>query len=208
MLKLTGNHFYYAYSDKNHSLLEFDKTLPFYVNIDFNVGNMHATVCQQYENEKYEKVSVFVEEIILKHSGADTYAMIDAIKSRFFGIIDNMLITCDASGRNRKTTGTSDVNALREAFGKDAVRYKASGNPRMRKKQLLINGILSNGLILVNKKKCPTLNKDLSKVMQKDDFTKDGKNADLTHASDGFDYYCDFEYTIHERDRFNSSKAR
>jgi len=208
MLKLTGNHFYYSYSTKNHSNQEFDKRYPFYVNIDFNVGNMHASICQQYYNEQNEKVSIFVDEIVLKHSGADTYAMIDAIKGRFFGLTQNMLITCDASGRNRKTTGVSDIVALKDAFGDDAVRYRSAGNPRMRKKQLLINGLLSNGLVLVNPKKCPTLNKDLNKVLQKEDFTKDDKNKDLTHSSDGFDYYCDFEYKINDRETFNASKAR
>lgn len=208
MLKLTGNHFYYSYSKKNHSEVVFNREYPFYVNIDFNVGNMHASICQQYNNNKGDKLSIFVDEIVLKHSGADTYAMIDAIKARFYGILDNMLITCDASGRNRKTTGVSDIVALRNAFGDDAVRYRSSGNPRMRKKQLLINGILANGLVLVNPKKCPTLNKDLNKVLQKEDFTKDDKNKDLTHSSDGFDYYCDFEYKINDRQTFHSSKAR
>ena len=100
------------------------------------------------------------------------------------------------------------MNALKEAFGDDAVRYRSKGNPRLRKRQLLVNGIISNGLALVNKKKCPILNKDLAKVMQKEDFTKDDKNKDLTHSCDTFDYYIDFEYTLHERTRFNKSKAR
>jgi hypothetical protein len=208
MLKLSGNHFYYAFSKDNYSDREFNRDMPFYVNIDFNVGNMHATVAQKYTNDKGQKVSIFVDEIILKHNGADTYALIDTIRSRYLGITRNMVITCDASGRNRKTTGKSDVVALREAFGHDAVRFRASGNPRLRKRQLLVNGVLANGSVLINPKKCPTLLKDLNKVMQKEDFTKDDKNKDLTHASDTLDYYCDFEYSIHERKYFNKSKVR
>lgn len=208
MIKLTGNHFYYAFSQKNHTDIEFDRNYPFYVNLDFNVSNMHATVTQKFENAHKEKISVFVDEIVLKHNGADTFAMIDAIKSRFHGCLDRMTITCDASGRNRKTTGVSDVNALRDAFGYEAVRYKASGNPRLRKRQLLVNGLLANGLILINPEKCPTLLKDLNKVLQKEDFTKDDKNKDLTHASDTLDYYCDFEYALHDKEAFSSSKAR
>lgn len=208
MIQLAGNYFYYSYSKDNHTKLEFDKDFAFYVNIDFNVGNMHATVCQQYTDELGRKVSAFIDEIVLQHSGADTYAMIDAIKARFFGLTDNMLITCDASGRNKKTTGVSDVNALKLAFGEDSVRYRSAGNPRLRKRQLLVNGILANGLILVNPKKCPKLNKDLKNVRQKEDFTKDDKNKDLTHASDTLDYYTDFEYEIKERTSFTTSKAR
>lgn len=200
--------FYYAFdSHKNRTEIEFRKDLPFFVNIDFNVGNMTATVCQQYYDRGL-KISVFVDEIVIKHEAADTYAMAEAIKARYSDHLHMMTITCDASGKARKTTGPTDVNVLRSYFGHETVRYKSTGNVRLKKRQILVNGLLSKQQILINYEKCPTLKKDMMRVTQKEDYTKDKKNADLTHASDGLDYYCDFEYEIMNKQRFSEYRAR
>jgi hypothetical protein len=119
-----------------------------------------------------------------------------------------MVITCDFSGKARKTTGPADVIVLRESFGHDAVRYAAKGNIRMRQRQILLNGLFAHRNILINSKKCPKLTRDVKKVTQKEDFTKDKSNPKLTHTSDTMDYYADQEYESGTSERFKDYKAR
>lgn len=206
MIKLGANLFYYAFSrEKNITDKILDPLYPIYINLDFNVGNMNANVSQIYKQDG-KKISHFVDEIVLKDFSSDTHEMVRAIKNRYPDMEDQILITCDFSGGARKTTGPSDVSLLRQAGYE--VRYRAKGNMRLRKRQILVNGLLHNRLLLINRAKCPTLFKDLLKVMQKEDFTKDKTNPDLTHASDSLDYFVDFEYEITPRQRFNIGKAR
>lgn len=203
------NKFYYAFDlNKNRSDYEIDPEKDLYVNVDFNVGNMHATVAQMdIDYKERKKYTHFVDEIVLKHNGADTYAMRDAILERYGDAFDveNIIITVDASGRNRKTTGQSDVIVLREYFPE--VRYRSSGNDRLKKRQIVVNGLLSHGYIKINKEKCPILWRDLKKVKQNEDFTKDDTNKDLTHASDTLDYLIMREYNLKDRKSFNSYRA-
>ena len=205
---LGSNLFYYSFTrEKNLTDIVLNKNAPLFVNVDFNVGMMVSTASQLYENADGKKVSVFCDEIKLTDKAADTYAMVNAIKEKYDDWQGRIMITCDFSGKARKTTGPSDVNVLRQAFGDDCVRYRASGNIRMRKRQLLINGLLHHAQILINKEKCPTLYKDIMKVQQKEDFSKDKKNADLTHASDTLDYFIDQEYEFQDRQRFTNYRA-
>ena len=210
MIRLGSNVFYYSFSqDNNLCKTEYDPNLQLFVNVDFNVGNMTAVCCQQYWDNKGNKITHFVDEICLKSDSADTFAMAEAIKARYPKSLDWLMITCDASGKARKTTGPSDAQVLKQIFGEDAVRYKSAGNMRLRKRQILINGLFSHNRILINKEKCPTLVRDVSKVQQRiDDFTKDKKNPELTHASDAMDYYCTFEYELLNRNNFSTGTFR
>jgi len=94
---------------------------------------------------------------------------------------------------------------LREYF--DNVRYKSSGNDRLKHRQVLVNGLFNHGYLFINKDNCPILWKDMRKVRQKDDFTKDGTAKDLTHASDTLDYFVMQEYNLKDRKQFNSYRA-
>lgn len=206
LIQLSTNRFYYAFSaDRNNTDIDLDPMRTIHIGLDFNVGNMHAVIGQVHEIRR-KKVMVLFDQIVLKDFGSDTRQMASAIKKRHGDYLDQILITCDFSGAARKTTGPSDVLLLRDAGFE--VRYRAKGNVRLKKRQLLVNGLLSHGQILVNKERCPVLWKDMNKVLQKEDFTKDKTNPDLTHASDGLDYLIDFEFEIKERQRFNIGKSR
>lgn len=204
LVNMNSQAFYYAYDPKkNHHPCEFIEGETIYINIDFNVGNMNASVCH-----KIDDVSYFFDEIVLKEYSSDTYAMINEILKRYSKWKRYLVITCDFSGSARKTTGAPDVVVLRQAFGTELVRYRKRGNVPLRKRQVLVNGLLANEKILINPKKCPTLIKDLRKVRQKnDDFIKEKTNPDLTHQSDTLDYYCDFEYELQTRQKFHSGRA-
>lgn len=196
MIKLGGNQFYYAFSQKNVTEIDRLDGKTVYANVDFNVGRMTATFANIYHEHGRKKVLIFDEVVLTEHS-SDTYAIAEAIKTRFG--TDNVLITCDASGRYRQSGGSSDVKIL-EAFGFD-VRYKSS-NPRLRKRQLLVNGLLSHEDILINKR-CKETILDFKKVLQDPkDFTKVKADEKRTHASDTIDYLVSFEFKIDEKDQF------
>lgn len=202
---LGTNLFYYSFdSNKNKTNETLNKKDTVYINIDFNVGNMHATIAQQewIDNQKH---SYFVDEVVLKDNSSDTYAMRDKLYQKFHDCIDRCVVTIDFSGKNRKTTGPSDLKVIKSVFKN--TRYRSGGNPRLKQRQILVNGCLAHGYVKINKEKCPVLWRDMMKVRQKDDFTKDGTNKDLTHASDTLDYYIDQEYNLKSRQSFNSYKA-
>ena len=199
------NLFYYSFDinkNKTNRELDLDKTI--YANIDFNVDNMHCTIAQ-IDYRGSDKFSYFVDEIVLKYNGSDTYAMRDELLKRFGEYRQDVIITIDSSGRNRKTTGLPDAQVLQQYFPN--VRYKKSGNDRLKKRQVLVNGLCSHGYLFINKDKCPVLWRDMKKVRQKKDFTKDGTNADLTHASDTLDYFVMQEYNLKSKESFNSYRA-
>lgn len=192
IIKLSGDLFYYSFErDKNitHNAVHMPGSTV-YANMDFNVGRMTTTFA--HRNGLYDD---FFDEVELR-GNSDTHQMAMYIKQKYG--IQNVVLTIDASGKNRRTSGASDYQILLDhGFSRQNVRFK-SQNPRFRERQLLVNGRLDKGLIRINPK-CKTLIKDLEQVEQnrltfekvKD---KDGK---LTHASDTLDYYCDYEYTLY-----------
>lgn len=195
MVRLGGTYFYYAFlREKNLGNVKYNKNDLVYVGLDFNVGKMAASFSHKVFNEKTSRNEQhFFDELLLESAGndyADTKKMAIAIKSRYG--VDNVIITCDASGNSRKTSGVSDVQML-ESFG-FKVRFSRS-NPRLRDRQLLVNGLLDHGSIIINPE-CKILIRDLEKVQQnKSDFTKVKDSDDrLTHMSDGMDYLLDWEY--------------
>lgn len=207
LIRIGSNLFYYSWTKENETDIELDPDMPLLINVDFNVGRMTATVAQKYM-DGHKKIIVFCDELVLTDYNSDTYALVNAIKQKYDYLWKNRyLITCDFAGKARKTTGPSDVEVLKKAFGDDSVRYNITGNIRLRQRQILMNGLLHHHQILVNPKKCPTLRKDFLRVQQELDYTKKKVNEQLTHASDTADYLCDFEFDFNDRKRFNNYKA-
>ena len=189
-LRLGGKYFYYSYDPKiNDFEINYDPELVVYANLDFNVGNMSATFAHVI-GSGMSKQLLFFDELVLTDYGSDTASMGRAILERF--PVEKVLITCDASGAARKTSGQSDKKIL-ESLG-FTVRCK-SANPRLRKRQIMVNGLLAKGNILLNPKTCVRFKRDLQRVEQDErTFEKVKKNPELTHTSDGADYLADFEY--------------
>jgi hypothetical protein len=197
IVKIGSDYFYYSYSDTdNVEDIQEDPTLPVYVGLDFNVGKMCASFNQIKYINGVKKLFCFDE---LKLTGdSNTYTMRDALLARYPK--ERMIITCDASGKNRSTTGIqnllSDVAILRDK-GLN-VRYKTV-NLGMRTRQLLMNGLFYNKHVIISPK-CKQVRRDFKTVKQdKATFEKDKKNDDLTHFSDGLDYLCDYEFKLPER---------
>lgn len=195
IIKLGGKYFYYSF-DRNVNIRPC-KYLPgqtIHVGMDFNVAFMACTLSHKIWNEdmKYFEQHFF-DEIILKDS--DTEKLGKAILNRY--PVEDCVITCDASGKARKTSGTTDVKIL-EKLG-FTVRFSKS-NPRIRERQVLVNGLLYHGRMLFDPKMKKTI-KDMEKVQQEpSDFSKNKKiDPQLTHLSDGVDYLMNWEYQIKDR---------
>ena len=182
IVQIGSDYFYYAFDMANNVSTEIkeDPDLPVYVAMDFNVGYMCASFSHKYGQEQH-----YFDELLLT-GDSDTYKMADAVLERFGA--ERVMIRCDASGKNRKTTGKPDVKVLQEKFGKERVRHTVS-NPRLRDRQLFINGRLHKGLMKFNPR-CKKSILDLRKVKQnKVDFSKvKDKEGKFTHFSDGIDY--------------------
>lgn len=193
IVRLGGDYYYYSFTRaKNVRPVSYNPEELIHCGLDFNVGKMACSFSHKrwcLENNRYEQH--FFDELILK-GDSNTPRMAEAIANRYPK--DNMLITCDAAGKNRSSVGGSDVQVLKQ-HGYD-VRYKPA-NPRHRKRQLLINGLMHHGRVIVDPS-CKLLIKDFEKVQQnKVDFAKaKDKDDNLTHFSDGADYVLDWEFQL------------
>lgn len=189
MVRLDRDYFYYAYKPTvNDYPVERDENLIIHCCVDFNVGRMSASFAHIFGDGPTKQVGWF-DELVDTAATSDTESLGRAIKARYG--TQGLLITCDASGKARKTSGLSDVKVLQK-LGFE-IRYRAS-NPKIRRSQLLVNGLLSKRRILINPVACKKLKRDLLKVEQKADFEQDKSKPELTHLGDGLRYLCDFEF--------------
>jgi len=187
IVKIGSDYFYYSFDrSRNIKPVSYDKDALIYVGIDFNVGKMTASF--SHKNGDKQR---FFDEILLE-GNSDTPQLCKAILNRYPK--DKIKVRCDAAGNARKTSGSSDVDTLREYFGRENVLF-STVNPRLRDRQLLINGMMAHSRIEVDPK-CKLLIRDFEKVKQnKIDFTKlKDKDAKLTHFSDGADYVLWIEH--------------
>jgi hypothetical protein len=187
-----GSDYYYYSFDRSKNVTEraeYDPSLIIHVGLDFNVGNMCATFSHKVGNRQM----VFNELHLTGDS--NTYTMADRLKEMYPK--DMMLITCDASGKNRSTSAKidalSDVKILELPEYGYNVRWKRQ-NPRHKKRILHMNGLLYHSQLLINPR-CKKTIRDLKGTKAKPDYTKDeGKDKSFSHFSDGLDYVCDFEH--------------
>lgn len=205
-VKIGSNYFYYAFNKQKNisdqAVYRPDSTI--HCGLDFNVSFMAAHFGHKLDNKMYH---VFDELVLKNKEGSSTGDLGRAIQAKFPSRWKEIIITCDASGKNRTTktieTITSDVKVLR-AMG-FTVRYK-NVNPRLRKRQILVNGKFDHKEILINPK-CKEMIRDIDKCKQKEDYTKDeGHDHTFSHCSDGLDYVIDYEFNIDiDKNNFKSS---
>jgi hypothetical protein len=199
IMRLHGDYFYYAFStERNVSTdAEYFPGEQIYANMDFNVGRMSTTLCHMRNNG-----GDFFDEIVLL-GNSDTPQMARALIEKYSGtcpirglpIYTTLKIIIDASARSRSSKGLSDYEALiKEGFRPDQILFKAA-NPLMRNRQLLVNGRLGKGMTRFHPR-CKETIKDMKRVKQLIDFTKDKKDPTQTHLSDTVDYFHDYHYTL------------
>lgn len=184
-VNLAGNRFYYSYDTKNNEHKdEPDLDLPYLVGMDFNVDPLTCSIWQQWGNK-----FIGIDEIVLEGGeGFKTENMVKALMARGY-TKRNTIICPDPAGKNRNTSGRSDVEIL-QGFGYQ-VHAKATA-PRFRERQINMNKLFEQKRILVHSTKMPRTKKDFMAV-ECDPITleKVKKNPKLTHLSDGVDYMID-----------------
>lgn len=191
IIKISGDLFYYSF-DRNkhvHEIIEIPKSQQVYANLDFNVGRMSCTFAYRLGARTY-----FFDEFELLGNSDTAQAAQEIIRRYGNGVI----LTIDASGKNRRTSGASDYQILiQSGFRKEQIRFK-SVNPRFRERQLLVNGKFDKSEIIISPK-CKVLIKDLEQVEQsKLTFEKiKDKEGKLTHTSDTLDYFIDYEFSLY-----------
>lgn len=199
-----------------------------HVGVDFNVGRMTASFSHKvWENQRWEQH--FFDCILLQYESSNTYDLAEKIIKKYCSnelllnkalkgtkpyfrdnwldipletrqqSLQHMLVTCDASGKNRSTSSPKDIMtdvAILRSYGLN-VRFKRA-NTRLRKRQTLVNGLLFHGRIKANPTTCKGLLNDWKNVKQKAENYEKVKDKDnkLTHFSDGADYVIDFEYKL------------
>ncbi len=189
IIRLGGNYFYYSFSVTKNVTEEAKRIdgATVCVALDFNIGRMTAS----FWNIVGKECICFDELLLLGNS--DTREMCKAIKARFK--VEEVELYIDASAKNRRTNGISDLKILEDEGFKGRIFFKAV-NPTFRDRQLAVNNKFDRGEIKIHPK-CKTVIKDCKSVKQmKSDFSKDKSNPELTHASDGMDYLIDYKFTV------------
>ena len=158
--------------------------------MDFNVGNMTATVNVLRNNEPHA-----VDEI----TGAmDTPSIIAIIKARYEG--HAVMIYPDASGNSRKSNNASesDISLLRAARFQVLVN---SANPAVKDRVLSMNQMIhaeGQRRMHINADKCPML----VEALEKQAYDKNGepdKSSGLDHATDAQGYFISYRYPVASR---------
>jgi len=190
-LELTAGRVYFGFSrDGNVAEMEIAQRRPLLWALDFNVDPMSSIVAQVDGDE----VRV-LDEIVLDR--ASTYDACTEFENRFAEHRAGLIIYADASGARRQTSGTTDVDILKE-FVKDRdygdVRFRIpKANPAVRDRVTLMNSKLESAAgerTLVIHPRCKELIKDFEQVTYKQNSQVIDKDRDpkRTHLSDALGY--------------------
>ena len=167
---------YYAFN-RDINVNEFDTRLAvgqIRIGMDFNVQPMTAVVAY-YVNKTF----YIIDEVFLENS--DTFKMCDyLIRKKYVGTIYP-----DSTGANRKTSGKSDHQILKD----NGFIINFTRNPFVTDRVNNLNRLLRDGRIVIHPR-CKKLINDLEKVVWKNDDLDQKSDKMLTHISDALGYLC------------------
>ena len=143
-----------------------------FIGMDFNVNPMTAVIVQYFGGKFYVHDERYLEN-------SDTFKMCDSlIKGKYFGTV-----IPDSTGKNRKTSGKSDHNILKD----NGFTIPHVFNPFVTDRVNNVNRLLTENRIIINPK-CKKLIGDLEKVSWKDNKLDQKTDTSLTHISDALGY--------------------
>lgn len=167
---------YYAFKRDVHVKNLERKPGTVWIGMDFNVNPMSAVIGQLIDNKFH-----ILDEVYL--TNADTYKMCDELKRRGYG---GLKIIPDSTGANRKTSGKSDFDILKDS----GFTIESTYNPFVTDRVNNINRLFTADDIVLDHK-CKKLINDLERVVWKDSkLDQSGANKMLTHVSDCLGYLC------------------
>lgn len=147
-----------------------------FIGMDFNVDPMTALLFQIADNRLRA-----IDEIYLNNS--DTPMMCSELKKRGYS---GLKVIPDSTGKNRKTSGTTDFQILKD----HGFEVMSTYNPLQSDRVNNVNRLFNKNEIIIDKK-CKKLIGDLEKVTWKNNkLDQKGANSHLTHISDCLGYGC------------------
>jgi PBSX family phage terminase large subunit len=166
---------YYSFRRDDH--VKDVKRIPgtIFIGLDFNVDPLCGVVLQMIDG----KIQVF-DELYLNNS--DTYKACDELIRRGY---KGARVIPDSTGRNRKTSGMSDFDILKQA----GFQIESTHNPFVTDRINNVNRLFTNNQIIIDSK-CKKLINDLEKVVWKDNKLDQKTDKYLTHISDALGYAC------------------
>lgn len=177
--------------ERNVHQAEFNPRMPLYWSLDFNV----TPLCSVLAQVDGDKIRVF-DEISLEN--ATVGDAVEALRNKLPKMPPGVIVTGDASGRQRSVTALGDTytelqkHLTRAGFQNTTFRVPAS-NPAVLKRIKLVNAYLWNALgearIEVSPR-CHELIKDLEQVVFKpnEGVIDKAKDPSRTHISDALGY--------------------
>lgn len=171
---------YYAFDREIHVNDEARRFGPIYIGMDFNVHPMTAVVASVVNN-----TIVVHDEVFLENS--DTFKMVKHLKDKKY----HGMVIPDSTGKNRKTSGKSDHQILKESgFQIPPVR-----NPFVTDRVNNVNRLFTNNQIIINPR-CKKLIGDLERVSWKNNKLDQKTDPMLTHISDSLGYLANHLFPI------------
>lgn len=143
------------------------------IGMDFNVNPMTAVVSQVWNNTLYVQDEVFLEN-------SDTFKMAHTLSK--MGYSGNTIYP-DSTGANRKTSGKSDHQILKD----EGFKIQSTRNPLVFDRVNNINTLLKHGRLIIHPR-CKKLINDLEKVSWKGQDLDQKSDPSLTHISDALGY--------------------
>lgn len=173
-VNITAGKAYYSF-DRSINVMEFEKPIhgSAFVFNDWNVDPMSGVIAYNIGGAIY-----VWDEIFQRNS--DTYRFIAEIKSKGY---TGATIIPDSTGKNRKTSGKSDFDIMKEA----GFNIMWIQNPYVVDRVNNINRLLRDKKIIIHPR-CRKLINDLEKVSWKDNKLDQKTNPMLTHISDSLGY--------------------
>lgn len=174
-VNLTSGTVYYEYEREKHDTIR--QLMPgdiLHVGCDFNVTNMHAVI---FVND--HGINHAIDEVV---GLFDTFSLREHLKYHYSGHKIN--VYADASGGNRKTSGKSDHDLLRE-YGFNVITRRK--NPFVKDRVNEVNKSLRDMKTFVNKTRCTKLAEALERQPYKNG--EPDKTSGFDHINEAFGYY-------------------
>ena len=174
-VNITQGKVYYPF-DRNKNVADLswikEKEGTTFILADFNVDPLCSTVAKMFEDKLY-----IFDEFFLRNS--DTYKAVYEWDKLYSGAS----VIPDSTARNRKTSGMSDLDIIRNA----GFTIIDTLNPFVRDRVNNTNRLLMQGRIVIDEKCRHTIN-DFEKVAWKDGELDQTTDHLLTHISDTVGY--------------------
>lgn len=197
---------YYGFNFDDHvdDKAQYNPSLPIRMYWDFNVDPFIVGLAHTFDKKVEGRTETDIycfDEFKIRNS--NTPEMCREILKKYKKHVNGIYIYGDASSKSRHTNSSlSDYEIIKDHFSvlpKTQLRFK-DANPAVKDRTNAVNSKLKTvsgkSHVWINPK-CKALIKDLLDVTRKPGTSEiDKTNPELTHASDGFGYFIEYEFPV------------